>query len=286
MTDICKFQRFFTLILIVTSLGIVLVNITSAGKSNPSQQEPRNVYGIVYYNGTLVGTGANVTLTNLRTNENLTTITNENSSYVFDLQSLPSPYQDGDPLRIEARFNELIGQAFENIDLAQPGLQIDVNLEKVTLASYRIWGYTYFENYTLIEKSVTITITNQRTKEEINIQSSIIGKFECDISTMSLGYKNLDTLKLDSVFRDEWYSSAKVTVNLGNTNLESKKDLFYTQKGEVTTSSSSTSSSTLSMSSTSSSKGKSSSLDILSLGIALSVLPLLKIHRAYKEKKR
>ncbi|MFX1513662.1 MAG: hypothetical protein ACFFCQ_13850 [Promethearchaeota archaeon] len=285
MRNISNYRIFAVFILISTSLGIVLTNTAGTGFSDPSQQEPRNVYGIVKFkNGTFVGTGIIVTLTNLRTNENLTTTTNENGYYIFDLQSLPSPYYDGDPLQIKAQSNNLAGQAYGDIDISQPGLQIDVILEKIALIPYRIWGYTYFDNYTLIEKSVTITITNQRTDEAVNILSSIIGKYEYDISSLSLGYQNLDTFQLDSTFRKEWHSSAKVTINLGNTKLESIIDLFFTNKNGLTTSSFSMSSYISSMTSTSKSKRKSPFLDLITLGIAVSILPLLRFKRTSKEK--
>jgi len=217
-----------TLILIITFISLQLfVNITC------EQPTPYSIYGTIKnYNGELAGQGINVTVINERTAENKTVLTNIDSQYIVDLSTLSSGYSNGDSIKIVALKGEQIGIAYTSIDLDTGSSQADVILSKTEYLPYRIWGYVYFENYSLIEDIVIIKVTNLRTGNSINTTTSIFGKYQVDVSGIPDGYKNLDDFEIIATYKG-WQGLANGTLNLGNTLKETKIDV-YVQVGGVT----------------------------------------------------
>ena len=69
--------------------------------------------------------GANITIVNSNTNEQLNTMTNENGEYVMDLSNFPHYFQYGDKLLISACVKRLCEKKEVIISGQKPGLRID-----------------------------------------------------------------------------------------------------------------------------------------------------------------
>lgn len=232
-------QKKQVLILLFTITSLQLFMNTSSG-----QPTPYNVYGTVRnYNGELVGQGTNVTVINERTAENKTVQTNADSQYIVDLSTLSSGYSDGDSIKIIATKGEQTGIAYTSIDLDAPSSYADVILSETEYLPYRLWGYVYFENYTLVEDIVAIKVTNLRTGNSINTTTSIFGKYQVDVSGIPDGYNDLDSYEVLATYHD-WQGKINGTLNLGNTLKETKIDVYLSggDTSDISTSSTATTS--------------------------------------------
>ena len=69
---------------------------------------PFSICGHVYL-GTVTTSGINVTVTDLDTNESLTTTTNIDGTYIVNLMDLPSGHSAGDTIQVTATYNGHIG---------------------------------------------------------------------------------------------------------------------------------------------------------------------------------
>ena len=90
---------------------------------------PFVVYGYVYYtNGTPVS-NALVNVTNARTGEWITNYTTSDGYYQIDLANLPSGYQDGDTIYINASKNGLFGSNNTIANSSSGSAQVDIYLQ-------------------------------------------------------------------------------------------------------------------------------------------------------------
>ena len=77
----------------------------------PTPSIPYIISGTVYQVGTTTpATSNNLTLTNETTNETISTVTNSQGRYIFDLANLASGYSDGDFIRITGTGTNSNGQ--------------------------------------------------------------------------------------------------------------------------------------------------------------------------------
>ena len=116
----------------IIAIMMMLSSITPYTISQPAP--PHNIWGIIkdqYGNGI---NGANVTLTNQRTGDKLYTVSyydpgTGNGSYMFDLSNLPSGWEDGDNITIQA-YKEGVGygEAWIIADAGTGSQRLDITL--------------------------------------------------------------------------------------------------------------------------------------------------------------
>jgi len=103
----------------------------SSDVSIAGQQQPYVVYGYVYYPNGTPAPNALVNVTNARTGEWITNYTTSDGYYQIDLANLPSGYQDGDTIYINASKNGLIGSNNTVVNSSSASVHVDIYLQSV-----------------------------------------------------------------------------------------------------------------------------------------------------------
>lgn len=102
----------------------LIIFLSSFSYSQPPL--PHIIWGYVYYDG--VVSNANVTVLNERTGEKLYAITSADGYYSISLGDMPSGWKNGDGIKIVVEKDDLIGEAFLNVDDSVGNQQADVFL--------------------------------------------------------------------------------------------------------------------------------------------------------------
>jgi len=93
-------------------------------------QDPYAINGVVTDDAGNVVDGATVEIENLRTEETLTTVTNEYGEYVVALNDMPSGFEDGDEIKVTATLGTDSGSESDEVDTTDFHTQIDVEISE------------------------------------------------------------------------------------------------------------------------------------------------------------
>ena len=96
---------------VIGTLAIIVIFTFALSSISSAQLMPHAITGEIRDADSNLINGASVTITNQRTGESLSVVSNNNGQYQTDLSSMPSGYQVGDIIKVEAVSGELSGSS-------------------------------------------------------------------------------------------------------------------------------------------------------------------------------
>ncbi|MEM2899887.1 MAG: CARDB domain-containing protein [Thermoplasmata archaeon] len=150
------------------------LNTTLHVKDKSSNGIPFFIFGLVKYpNGIDAAVDCNVNVTNLRTNEELSTTTDQNGYYIFNLSNFASSYQDGDSIKIFAIKDKMFAE--RTVLVYSEDLQTRIDLLLAPIDSYSFY-FSGNESYSTITGPIIaeLKVTNNCSKPNL-IEISTLG---------------------------------------------------------------------------------------------------------------
>jgi len=143
------------------------INTSLYVKDKSSNGIPFYIFGLVKYpNGIDPAIDCNVNLTNLRTNEELSTTTDQNGYYIFNLSNFANSYQDGDLVKVFALKDKMCAERIVLVYSEDLQTRIDLLLAPIDSYSFYFSGNL---SYSTVTGSVLaeLKVTNNCTKVNI-----------------------------------------------------------------------------------------------------------------------
>jgi hypothetical protein len=107
--------------------GTTEPGIPGSSESRPPGP-PYNVIGYVYDAGGSVVPDCNVTIKNTRTGNSSNDTTDYAGFYIYDLNTIPGDWQDGDLINVSAEDAGMVGYNESNAVLGGPGLLMNIHM--------------------------------------------------------------------------------------------------------------------------------------------------------------